>query len=472
MLDMDVTKQPRRIGDWAAVLNAVLHADENDEQTWLEWKSTLALRSREQMAKIVAKAIIAMANRDPDKATATVGGIGILLIGIEPGTVHGVEPVDNADLDQLISPYVGADGPVWNPHWTQCQGQTVLVIEIAAPQWGDPIHTFRKEYPTVPDGTVFVRKLARSVRADHVEIARLADRRGARIPDQFDVSVGVETAAPLSRYGWHPEHLERFLKAESQALMKPIIRARATRAQPRGRRPSDGTIAGILGPSAFRAFPDIRIAGLGAEIPEDRTEDQFEAEVGTYIDAVRTAWPETMRQAARRFLSPSKFVLTNNSNRNYQDVLVELHVAGDAEASGAITVGGEFDLWSLLPKPPRSWGPRENPIARLGDTRWHSTISTPSYYVPPTYTIDNGGSFTLAFTPVTLRPQQRLILADDICVLIPSTRMEPVIATWTATATNADGPPATGRFTIEMRGEDLDVLTASLSAGSRGERKD
>lgn len=152
VLDMDTTRKPQRIGDWAAVLDAVFRADGSDEQTWLEWKSTLDLRSREQMATVVAKAIIAMANRDPDQAAATVGGVGILLIGLEPGAVHGIEPVDNADLDQLISPYVGADGPVWTPHWTQYRGRQVLIIEIAAPRWGDPIYCFHKEFPRVLDG--------------------------------------------------------------------------------------------------------------------------------------------------------------------------------------------------------------------------------------------------------------------------------------------------------------------------------
>jgi len=70
---MDINKEPRRISEWTAVLDAVYRADASDEQTWLEWKSTLNLRSKADMATIVAKAIIAMANRDPDKAAATVG---------------------------------------------------------------------------------------------------------------------------------------------------------------------------------------------------------------------------------------------------------------------------------------------------------------------------------------------------------------------------------------------------------------
>jgi hypothetical protein len=39
-------------------LDAVYNAHPSDEQTWLEWKSTLDLRSKEQMATIVCRSFI------------------------------------------------------------------------------------------------------------------------------------------------------------------------------------------------------------------------------------------------------------------------------------------------------------------------------------------------------------------------------------------------------------------------------
>ncbi|WP_229075018.1 RNA-binding domain-containing protein [Actinoplanes sp. DH11] len=459
MLDMDVTKQPRRISEWDAVLHAVVNADDNDEQTWLEWKSTLDLRSKEQMATVVAKAIIAMANREPDKAAARVGGIGILLIGIEPGTVHGVKPVDNADLDKLITPYVGADGPVWSPHWTRFQGRTVLIIEVAAPQWGDPIHCFHKEAPGVPDGAVFVRKLAQSTRANHLDIARLGDRRAARIPDTFDVTVSVESARPLSRYGWRPEHLERFLVMQKQEMMKPLMAVREQRTRSA---PVDTLISKIIAQDG-RGVYGLGLSGLSGKIAEDRSEKQYEAEVDAYLDAIRSKWPAIVRRAAVHVLTSASFVLRNNSTRNYQDVLVELHVAGIAEAAETDTDAKGFDLFAQLPKRPRAWGPRDNPAMKIAVPNWQaSTFVASRPQLPPPFTITNGGSFTLAFAPVALRPQQRQVLADNVCLLIPTTRTEPVTATWTATATNADGPPATGSFTIDLHGEGLDVLAAAL----------
>src|SRR5262245_55169541 len=97
VLNVDIQQRPHRVQDWIAILDAVFHASPSDEQSWLEWKSSLDLRSKEHIASIVAKAVLAFANRDPVEAARTVGGIGILIIGLEPGQVHGVSSIDNAD---------------------------------------------------------------------------------------------------------------------------------------------------------------------------------------------------------------------------------------------------------------------------------------------------------------------------------------------------------------------------------------
>jgi hypothetical protein len=51
-------------------------------------------------------------------------------------------------------------------------------------------------------------------------------------------------------------------------------------------------------------------------------------------------------------------------------------------------------------------------------------------------------------------------------VLVPATRTEPVTVTWTATATNADGPPANGAFSIPFAGPDIKVLEAVLRSNA------
>jgi len=96
VLNFDVTRRPFHARDWRMLIGAVLAAQPGDEQDWLEWKSTLNLRSKEHIATCVAKAIIAMGNRDPDVAAQTVGGVGVLMVGVQPGVIHGVTPIDSA----------------------------------------------------------------------------------------------------------------------------------------------------------------------------------------------------------------------------------------------------------------------------------------------------------------------------------------------------------------------------------------
>jgi hypothetical protein len=485
-----VTRRPVRISDWAALLDAVFRADANDEQTWLEWKSTLDLRSKEQMATIVAKAIIAMANRDPDRAATTVGGIGILLIGMEPGAVHSVAQVDNADLDKLVSPYVGADGPVWQPHWTQYDDRQVLIIEVTPPRWGDPIHAFRKEFqPTrdpaaqaagrgrtvqpITNGAIFVRKLAQSVPADHMEITRLANRRASGAQDQgIEVSVTIDSPYPLSRYRWSEDEFARFLAAEAEDLMGPLEAGRSRRS---AHRPGTDFLAkvaamGGVSPNVRAGLTAAHLAGLVETIPEQRSEAEYEVSVRDHLDAIRAAWPEAMRAAAAYFVRPPTFILVNQSTRNYQEVLVRLHVAGDADAREYESDTSGLDLWKLLPRGPRKWGPRRRELGSIEVPRWY-TQPIPAYggSTAPSITVERGGSFTVNFLPVNLRPQQRHVLADDWSVLIPASRTEPVTATWTATATNADGPPAEGTFVLRFDGDEINILAEVLHAGAQDE---
>ncbi len=73
--------------------------------------------------------------------------------------------------------------------------------------------------------------------------------------------------------------------------------------------------------------------------------------------------------------------------------------------------------------------------------------------------VEHGHSgVTMTFPPVDLRPHGEVVLSDDWSLPVAASRTDPVVATWTATASNADGPPATGRFTIDFTGPDVDIL--------------
>jgi hypothetical protein len=448
VLSVDSTRRPVRPGEWRAVVDAVFHASPNDEQTWLEWKSTLDLRSKRDMATVASKAVIAMANRDPDEAALTVGGIGIIVIGVEPGSVAGVIPVDNADLDQMISLYVGADGPLWRPYWDQYQGKAILIIEVAAPQWGDPPHAFRKAHDPISDGQVYVRKKARSVPPDHKDILRLAQRYAARRQgSELDVSVVIGCPLALPCCTWTGDDLESLLGAQRDYLMAPLLKERARN-------------TGARSPAFGAALQSTLWAGarVSLTIPEHRAEGAYEAEVTAYLDQLRTSWPAIMREAAALLIPAPEFKAVNQTDRNFRALEVKVTVTGAADAVKRNPDAGDLNLLDLLPKAPRVWGANSLGFGLGRDAHYAAFLQA----VPvPQTSVERDGGFTLTFPPVDLRPRQTRVLERNWAVLIPVGRPDPVTAEWTATSVNADGR-ASGQVTMTFDGPDVNLFESLL----------
>lgn len=76
------------------------------EPDWLEWKRGYDL-SRKAGRATSAKHLIGLANRDPGPAARHVNGVGVLLLGVEPGNCPGIEEHDSADLETWLRPFLG-----------------------------------------------------------------------------------------------------------------------------------------------------------------------------------------------------------------------------------------------------------------------------------------------------------------------------------------------------------------------------
>lgn len=168
-LNLDTSHAIRGPGARKALIEAILDAPSSEQETeWLEWKSSVALDQKAWQGEI-ATHVIGFANREPTRARQVVGGHAYLLLGAEPGNLNGVVVFDPADLESWIARYTGrSEGPRWEPHYTSVDGKDVLVIEIDAPQAGDPIFALRKTFQdpggnTIPDGTVFIRRHGKTV---------------------------------------------------------------------------------------------------------------------------------------------------------------------------------------------------------------------------------------------------------------------------------------------------------------------
>jgi hypothetical protein len=148
MIVPDHAHLPQSIAEWEALVDAVGEAtdDTRAEKTWLELKGRLDLGSAEGRFT-VAKAILAMANRDPAAAAASVDGRGLVLLGAEAGSITGLPRVEDHVLKEKLAPYLGQDdvAPRWDTKRVQVSDSNdVLIIIVAAPQAGDPIYTLRR----------------------------------------------------------------------------------------------------------------------------------------------------------------------------------------------------------------------------------------------------------------------------------------------------------------------------------------
>lgn len=191
-INIDTSQPLRRPLHLAHLVDEVVKSGSADEASWLECKSDLDLSKHDGRYK-VARAVLSFANRMPDAAEKTCGGLAYVIVGAEPGNAAGTTEIDAADLDKGLTPYLGTDGPIWSPTYVDHNSNKVLVLVIEAPKWGDRIHTLRKQ-GDAPKGTIFVRAQSNSRPADDAEIRMLEDRllRGQQAPQLNGLQVGYK----------------------------------------------------------------------------------------------------------------------------------------------------------------------------------------------------------------------------------------------------------------------------------------
>lgn len=463
-LDFDTSRAARRPLELRHLVDAVLGANAGEETDWLEWKSSLDLRSKEGQAH-VARCILGFANRMPADALRTVEGHAYMVVGAEPGNAPGVNEVDSVELDRWLTAYLGADGPRWHPQWVSVDGRQVLVVAVDAPRDGDPIFAAQREGLKLMDGAVLVRRRGRTEPASSANLRQLQQRL---LAGSSSVTVDVEVASgvPLEPVGHPREEVANWLARQRDELLAPMRRATAPRPPSKGVELSrlagkssglsisaieeleskqaagepltaaeqadlaatNATVAKALsGPAALMA------AGLMQR--EDRTPQQFEGEVDAYLEECSRVMPATLLFAAGQLLTPVVMTLVNSSDANLTDVAVHAHVEGDVLS----TLPREYALDNeRLPAPPRRWGPYRTtlfgPGYDLGGLLRHAVPATPA---PPRPRIDNGGSTDIEFPPVHLRPLQRVAL-DPIVLWVPAALQE-VRLNWTATSTAVNG---------------------------------
>lgn len=217
-LDLDTRRRPWRPSDWQDVVDAIVQADDEDENDWIEWKSAVDLGIAEGRFT-AARELLGFANRDPGRSAANLEGHALLVIGAEPGTVHGTARLDGAVLQQALEPYLGSDGPAWEHHYVTAASKSVLIICVRPPAAGDPIYTLRKAYNNNEEGAVFIRRGSKIERPSSDEWSMLQRRLlGGQPPTDVTglIDVGWADEAPLAIHEYElPDEVVRQLAARA-----------------------------------------------------------------------------------------------------------------------------------------------------------------------------------------------------------------------------------------------------------------
>lgn len=467
MLNLDTSRPLRGHTQLAALAEAIHSATAEDEHHWLEWKSQWDLTSNLDRGHL-ARHILGMANRMPDLASRVVGGCGYVVLGVEPERCGGVARIDPATLEPQIQSFLGPDGPTWDSRWIEFKGEDVLVVIVDPPQSGDPPRTLRKEFGKYHEGTLFVRRNGATHAANSQDVSRLVSRSQANHgPSNLDVELsppdGALVVAPIDV---GETAIARWIQAERKRVLAPLAAAQSA-ASEGGPRSDD------LAAMSSLALTMDRISRMNQQAlgryrrREDRTPEEYEAEVERYLEQAAEVLAEVA--AARHIESGAcrlSLALTNPTDHPWRDVSAELYIPGD----GFLAAKGPDD--NDMPNPPTPWGDRwVDPFALFDSGRMmnhpvagplihtYPLAETPQQWVE----IDNSGSARLSFSPVDLPPQSTQALSEVHLLVTGDLAGSALPAEWTARSTHASGV-VEGSLVIDISDE---TYSADQLVGAR-----
>ncbi|MGY0541388.1 AlbA family DNA-binding domain-containing protein [Nocardioides sp. YJ-D4] len=478
MIDFDTTRLPFTLTEWAAFIAAIDNAAPEDESDWIEFKANLDLHARTERP-VLAKAIVAFANREVARAAPHLGGHAVITVGLEPGTVIDVR-IDPADLANYLEPYLGDPAPPWSPHYVDYKGKRVLVVIVDAPQAGDPIYCIAKaggdQKNGVRAGDIYVRHHGKSELQTPGDLQMLTERMRSQLGPTLDLNVCpvVDDGVPVVDFPatW----LDTWISAERRRLMKPLL------PEPKSTPDRFSTLGRLDSLSTMSRMSNY-LSGLDMTNPfetkhdEDRTEEEYKAEVAQYLERCKSALAPVIDDLRKAVARPVAFKAQNLTDENFHQLEVHLHLEGDVEVFDESPYFKGLHKYVPVEAAPRMWGPWvENKlvpnIPDMGYARheipagaFSQAGAFPQASRRPYPRIVNGGSADITFPPVDLRPHSESMLDTGLLVVAGDDLDADVTCTWSATATNIKGR-TTGSFTIPLSPLPID-LGAYLEYGSQ-----
>lgn len=416
---VDTSKAP--FGERAArkLVESLTDADDTVERHYLEVKSDVDLKSASGRAK-VAKFILGAANRVPAVARKYFEGYAVMVLGVGQGAVSGIEPIEMLQLQQWLSPYLSPAGPGWDisrvplPH-----GREVLLVIVDPPEHGQAMYVCNKDFQdarsrkgALRDGAIYVRGDGETREATSADWAALVERASG--PPRASLSVSPQGEALA--YEADTSGLRQWVSKTKRELLDAL--------------PGSITELGV------HKAGGLSLRGASATYesmtqPEDRTEDEYRAEIVGWEAACLKAMPTALDVIAASAWSPLTFRI--QSDTWLEDAEIQIHLDGDVEGVEVDPDGRRMGILDILPTSPRRWGPRPRlDLSRL--------VSAPTTFVPyagpSRSSFTNGGSVTLKEDIGDLRPQGEAVVAEelDMVLLVKNPRLAEVTGSWRLTA--------------------------------------
>ena len=414
-LTIDLSRQFRTNKELTDLVRVIASAPESEsEPDWLEWKSAADLSDSSWHMQL-AKYIAGFANRDPIVAKRSAGGCSYLVIGVEPGTVHGITPIDNAILHDGISRYL-RETVRWNPQYIECAGNTILVVTVEPPEHGDGIVAMLRGFQphnrggaSCREGDVFVRRHGKTELAKQEDYDMLA-RRSALAAERADgIGVQVLTTVAAVPVAWDSKAIATWCQRQQGVFLMPLT----------------------LGGTTSRRFS--QLINL-----ESRSPDEYRRQVAEYLAKMTPLLPEVSRAEAITNVAPSmQLVLINKTEHNFAGVRIEVTIEGNVWG-----YRNAEDAKPDAPEPPRKWGAQSTLFVPNLSLRMPTVGPLGPY-------IDNSSSTRIMFDDIDLRPNEQVELDPIYLVCDVSHSGATLTARWNATTSSASGV-VSGEFPIHV----------------------
>lgn len=442
---LDLTRAPRGELVASKLVEAVVPQGDLAERHYLELKGPGDLTSKQNKQK-VAKFILGAANRMPDKAAEAFEGCAVMIIGITKDSIRGVPPIEMLELTQVVERFTGVPGPKWDIVRVPVKDSInqVLLVVVEPPQMGQEAFICRANGDDLMDGAIYFRAEGQTRQAKSAELDQLK-ARGAAVdkaaPVELDVAV-VGEVVPIT-------------VDDSRTLDEYVARTRARLIDslPKPKPPVEPKVG--FGGTGSRSLADLagirsalsglagvslagQLAGLSNEIPEDRSKEEYLAEIDQWEAEFREAWPDIVTEIAGYALDAAELSVLNKTQTYLHGLAMKLHLEGEVTTIDHFERGSVNPRMDIdMPRPPRKWGPIQQDPLRNYMPALSAGLYQPSNFNirPSSSTWTNTGSVNIDVRVGDLRPEAEFVTGDNGSVLvIYGDAPEEVHGSWRATA--------------------------------------